>query len=211
MKAIIFGATGMVGSEVLQHCLNNSKIKSVISIGRRPSGITHAKLQEIEYSNFLDFSDLENVLKDADVCYYCLGVYQAQVSKEKFWEITVDYVSALISTLETVSPKIRFCLFSAQGADQTEKTPFRFGKAKGRAEKYLIDSKLKDNYIFRPGFINPGRTSTDFMWSAALFRPIYKLMPFIGIDAEKLAKVIVDIGIDGNDLALLENSAMRNW
>lgn len=211
MKAIIFGATGMVGSEVLQHCLNNNKIENVISIGRRSTGITHAKLLEIEHDNFLDYSYLEDALKDADVCYYCLGVYQAQVDKQAFWEITVDYVSALISALEDANPKIRFCLFSAQGADQTEKTPFLFGKAKGRAEKKLLDSSLKGKYIFRPGYINPSRTSSDSMWSAIIFRPIYKLLPSIGIDADELGKTMVDVGINGNNTAVMENSGIRTW
>lgn len=211
MNVIIFGATGMVGSEVLHHCLNNNKIENVISIGRRSTGITHAKLQEIEHDNFLNFTNLTDVLKKVDVCYYCLGVYQTQVDKQAFWEITVGYVSALISTLEDANPEIHFCLFSAQGADQTEKTPFLFGKAKGRAEKYLLNSSLKDKYILRPGYINPSRTSSNFMWSTAIFKPIYKLMPFIGVDAEELGKAMVDVGVNGNHTAVMENSDIRNW
>jgi uncharacterized protein YbjT (DUF2867 family) len=211
MKAIIFGATGMVGSEVLHYCLNNDEIESVISIGRRSTGVTHAKLQEIEQRNFLNFSNLEDVLKDVDVCYYCLGVYQTQVDKQTFWEITVGYVSSLIGILERANPEIRFCLFSAQGADQTERTPFLFGKAKGRAEKYLLNSKIRDKYIFRPGFINPSRTSSGFKWYSAIFKPFYKLMPFIGIDAEDLGKAIASVGIKGYNISLLDNSAMRDW
>jgi uncharacterized protein YbjT (DUF2867 family) len=209
MKAVVFGATGMVGSEVLHHCLGNDQFEKIISVGRRRTGINHPKLQEIEHKNFIDFSDIDKFLADVDVCYYCLGVYQNQVKKSLFWEITVDYVSALIKAFEKINPDVRFCLFSAQGADQTEKAPFLFGKAKGRAERVLLDSTLSEKHIFRPGFINPGQVTPKFMWSMAIFKPIYKLLPFIGIDAEKLAEVMVTIGISGSKEQVYENSVMR--
>ena len=208
-SAIIFGATGMVGSEVLHQCLDNDHFESVIAIGRRPTGISHPKLKEIGHKNFLDCSALEQVLSDADVCFYCLGVYQAQVNKQQFWQITVDYLQALLNTLKLVNKDITFCLFSAQGADPKEKSPFLFARAKGRAEKLLMASSLKNQYIFRPGFIAPGRKSPDFMFSMMLFTPIYKLLPRIGIDAPDLAKVMVHVGITGNETAVLENGHMR--
>ena len=91
MKALILGATGMVGSQVLKQCLDNDAIRQVVSIGRRQAGIDHPMLKEIIHENFLDFSTLADELQQIDICYYCLGVYQSKVSKEKFWEITVDY------------------------------------------------------------------------------------------------------------------------
>ena len=95
MKVVIFGATGMVGGEVLTQCLANDEINTVLSVGRRNSGVVHPKLKEVVHGNFLDFTALEDELADVDVVYYCLGVYQAQVSKAQFWEITVDYLGAL--------------------------------------------------------------------------------------------------------------------
>ena len=209
MKAVIFGATGMVGSEVLRQCLNNNQIESVMTIGRRPTGIAHKKLQEIEHENFLDYSALSEALVDTDIYFYCLGVYQAKVNKNQFWQITVDYLNALLVTLEQVEKDITFCLFSAQGADPNEKSPFLFAKAKGRAEKRLIDSPLKTKYIFRPGYIAPGEKSPKKMASMMFFKPIYKLLPCIGIDAPDLAKVMVKIALGGYDKTVLENGHIR--
>jgi uncharacterized protein YbjT (DUF2867 family) len=67
--------------------------------------------------------------------------------------------------LEKVNKELTFCLFSAQGADQTEKSPFRFAKAKGRAEKILLESGVRQKYIFRPGYIKPGRISAQAGWT----------------------------------------------
>ena len=161
MEVLILGATGMVGSEVLVQCLANDKIQNVLTAGRRMSGIQHPKLKEIEHSNFLEFSALEAELSQVNICFYCLGVYQSQVSKEEFWEITVDYLRAMISTFERTNKNVRFCLFSAQGASTSERSPIRFAKAKGRAENILLASELSEKYIFRPGLIVPGPQSKE--------------------------------------------------
>ena len=116
MNVLIFGATGMVGREVLVQCLAAPMVDTVVAIGRRRSDVQHPKLREIEHRDFLDFSDLRAEFSQADVYIYCVGVYQGQVSKGQFWEITVDYLQALISALEQSNKDLRFCLFSAQGA-----------------------------------------------------------------------------------------------
>jgi uncharacterized protein YbjT (DUF2867 family) len=80
MDALIFGATGMVGTEVLHQCLDSDQIDKVVTIGRHATGVVHPELVEIEHQNFLDFSSMETELTQADICFYCLGVYQNQVA-----------------------------------------------------------------------------------------------------------------------------------
>lgn len=210
MNVLILGATGMVGTEVLHQCLGRDQIDRVVTIGRRATSFVHPKLVEIEHQNFLDFALLEVELSKADICIYCLGVYQNQVSAETFWEITVDYLSALINALELVNRNLTFCLFSAQGADQTEKSPFRFAKAKGRAEKILLGSSIHQKYVFRPGFIKPGRKSATAGWSGWIAEQFYKLIPVIGIDAVDLATVMINAGLNGSSSSILSNREMRN-
>lgn len=209
MNALIFGATGMVGTEVLHQCLSSNQIDRVITISRHKTGVAHPKLVEIEHQNFLDFSSLEAELLQADICFYCLGVYQNQVAADKFWEITVDYLAALISSLERVNREVIFCLFSSRGADPSEKSLFRFSKAKGRAERILSDASIFQKYTFRPGLIKPGRKKARTGWSGGIAQFIYKLTPFIGIDATDLAKVMIQVGLNGNSKSLFSNREMR--
>ncbi len=209
MKVIVFGGTGMVGREVLELCLNRPDIKQVVSVGRNKTGISHAKLIEIEHHNFLDFSAIKTELSDADICYYCIGVYQGQVNKNVFWQVTVDYIEALLLDLEKCNTDIKFCLFSSQGANQKESSLIRFANAKGKAEAMLSESRLCSKYIFRPGYIAPSRANTTQSLSAKFFYPLYKLLPFIGIDAHELAKVIVNIGLIGGADKIFENRDIR--
>jgi uncharacterized protein YbjT (DUF2867 family) len=209
MNALIFGATGMVGCETLSGCLDSDGITSITSIVRKPSGVSHAKLTEVIHTDYKDYSSLTAGLSDADICFFCIGVYQNKVSKDKFWEITVGYLSQLILKLEELNPDITFCLFSAQGADPRERSPILFARAKGRAERILFESKLKKSYAFRPGFINPEQKEAFSGFSLSVFRIIYKIFPFLGIDACDLGKVMVDVSIKGNELEIFENRDLR--
>jgi uncharacterized protein YbjT (DUF2867 family) len=210
MNAVIFGATGMVGSEVLRCCLASDRFANVLTVGRRKTGINHAKLSEVQHENFLDFSSIRDDLSRIDICFYCLGVYQTQVPADRFWQITVDYLQALLLTLEEVNRDIVLSLFSAQGADQTERSPIRFARAKGKAEKILIESGIRQSYIFRPGYIKPGAVAAQGGWSEWLAGQAYRVLPGIGIDAPDLAKVMVDIGLNNHSSSILSNRDIRN-
>lgn len=70
-------------------------------------------------------------------------------------------------------------------------------------------SELKTKYIFRPGYINPGEINPIKMWSVMIFKPIYKLFPFSGIDAPDLAKVMIHVALNGNETTMLKNGHMR--
>lgn len=209
MNAVILGATGMVGTEVLHQCLSADQIRKVLTIGRHATGVDDTKLREVEHQDFLDFSLLEPELSQANICFYCLGVYQNQVPADSFWKITVDYLAALIDTLERANRDLTFCLFSAQGADPSEKSPFRFAKAKGRAERILLDSSILRKYVFRPGFINPGRKSAQAGWSGWVAKQVYMLIPSIGIDAADLGKVMINVGLNGSIQPTFSNRELR--
>ena len=209
MKVLIFGASGMVGIEVLFQTLEDPRIDKVVSIGRSKMEIGSEKLTQVVHHDYLDYSDLQSYLSEADVCFYCLGVYQTKVSKDIFWKITVSFLESLVNALSKINPNIRFCLFSAQGASPEEKSLFLFGNAKGRAEKRLTESGIRNVSIFRPGFINPGRKAAFEGVMLKLYKAIYKLFPSIGIDAPDLANAMIRVGLEGGTKTFYENSEIR--
>ena len=209
MNAIVFGATGMVGIETLSQCLKEESIVSVTSISRKTTGLHHSKLKEIIHTEYTDYSSLDAEICNADVCYFCIGVYQNKVPKQRFWVITVDYLRALVSKFEEINPNIVFCLFSAQGADPSERSPILFAKAKGRAERILFESRLSKVYAFRAGFINPVQKEAFSGVLLSFYQFIYRIFPFIGIGADELGRVMVDVGINGNQLRIFENRDLR--
>ncbi len=56
MKAILLGATGMVGQGVLRECLLDPEVENVLTIGRNATGQQHEKLHEIAHKDLSDLS-----------------------------------------------------------------------------------------------------------------------------------------------------------
>lgn len=63
IKAVIFGATGMVGEGVPHETLKHANVESVLVIGRRSCNITHPKLKELLHKDFFDYSKIEERLR----------------------------------------------------------------------------------------------------------------------------------------------------
>jgi hypothetical protein len=91
MKAIIFGATGMIGKGVLLECLDHAEVAEVLSIGRSRIELSHAKLRQIEHRDFLDFSAIASELQGYDACFFCLGISAAGMQEAEYKRITYDF------------------------------------------------------------------------------------------------------------------------
>ena len=189
----------MVGHFVLMELLAREEVQEIISITRRECGIKHEKLSEIIHDDFLDFSSLD--LKEIDICIYCLGVYQGQVSKDKFYKITCDFQKALTDMLEKSNPDLIFALFSAQGAEPNG-ARVTFADAKGKAETQLWETCFPKKYIFRAGYIHPtgDRKPTGFAYKIfiPIMRILYPLFPLIGTTDHDLAKAMVNVALDAS-------------
>lgn len=71
MKVILLGSTGFIGNAVLNSCLTNKAITSIVALSRRhlPEEAANPKLTVVIVENFMSYPDtvLEQ-LKDADAC-----------------------------------------------------------------------------------------------------------------------------------------------
>lgn len=199
----------MVGTEVLHQCLEEPEIGEIAALVRKPLGITHPKLREIPHQDYTEYSGERDLLASTDLWFHCIGVYQGMVPEAEFYRVTCDYLAALLRDLQAVRTDCTFCLFSAEGADPSERSSILFRNAKGRAERYLMESRIERKHIFRPGYIDPGRKSAKSRIPVWLARPFYKLFPAIGIDAVDLARVMVRVGIEGNQQIVFSNAQMR--
>ena len=63
LQAVIFGATGLAGSSVVDECLRHPEVNGVTVVTRRSTGKNHTKLTEIIHQDFLDYSSIEEMQK----------------------------------------------------------------------------------------------------------------------------------------------------
>lgn len=87
MHLILTGATGLVGSGVLDAMLQNSAISRISILSRRPVKMAEdAKDPRVHVITHKDFEtyqpELLEQLKDADGCVWALGISQNSVDKE---------------------------------------------------------------------------------------------------------------------------------
>lgn len=155
IRAIIFGATGMVGEGVLHECLNHADVESVLVIGRKSCNVKHQKLKEILHSNFYDYSTIEDQLKGVNACYFCLGVSSVGKSESDYTRITYNLTMAAAQVLSRLNTGMTFCYVSGAGTDSTEKGRVMWARVKGKTENDLMKLPFKAVYAFRPGFIKP--------------------------------------------------------
>ena len=211
-KVLLTGATGMVGSQVLQHLLASPAVSEIVSIGRRQTGQSNGKLREILHTDFLDLSPLATDLANIDACFHCLGVYQSQVSKKAYFQITCEFQQALTDALSAASPEATFVLFGAQGA-KPEGRGMLFARVKGRAENLLQATNFPRKYIFRPGHIQPtGKRKPPGVMYRLLVLPImasrFAKKPEIGISDSDLAKAMVSVGLEATEESKIFSNKM---
>jgi nucleoside-diphosphate-sugar epimerase len=213
-NVIITGSNGMIGSLVLQYCLERDDVARATSITRKTLGITHPKLVEVIHQDFVDFSLIPFSLSNHDICFFCIGVYTGQVPKEEFRRITVDFTRSFATALKQNSPDVAFCFLSGQGADLSEKSKLMFARDKGVAENILINLHFKQLSIFRPGYIYPvtPRKEPNLLYS--IFRRLYKpvlskLFPKQSITSVEVAKAMVHAGFGAGDKTIYENEDIK--
>lgn len=180
MKAIITGATGMVGKGVLLECLQNPAVSAVLVISRRPLGMQHPKLKEIIHGDFYDLSAVERDLQGYDACFFCLGVSAFRMREADYHRVTHDLTLHVAGTLLRLNPAMTFCYVSGQGTDGSGKGKVMWARVKGRTENDLRALPFRAAYMFRPGYIQPldGIISSTPLYNAlyAIMKPLYPVL-----------------------------------
>ena len=213
MRVILFGATGMIGQGVLRECLLDPEVERVLSIGRRSSGVTHAKLREIVNSDLTDLSAIGGELSGYDACFFCLGTSSAGMSEADYRHVTYDLTLAAAHAIAKQSPGLTFVYVSGTGTDSTEKGRTMWARVKGATENALLAMPFKAAYMFRPGYIQPThgiRASSPgirMMYAApSPLYPVWKtVFPKYVTTTEEVGRAMLRVAREGAPKRLLEN------
>jgi len=155
IRAIVTGASGMVGEGVMLTCLDHPDVEKVLVIGRRPCGHTHPKLEEILHKDFFNLSAIEDQLTGYNACYFCLGVSSVGMKEEEYNKMTYVLTMHVATTLVKHNPDMTFCYVSGAHTDSTEKGRQMWARVKGRTENDLMKLPFKQVFAFRPGAMTP--------------------------------------------------------
>jgi hypothetical protein len=175
IRAILTGATGMVGEGVLHECLRHKNVERVLVVGRRPCGVSHPKMKEIIHENFHDISPIKEGLVGYDACFFCLGVSSIGMKEEEYRHVTYDLTMHMAKVLSVRNPDMTFCYVSGAGTDGTEQGKVAWARIKGKLENDLMKLPFKRVYAFRPGFMKPTPGLKNAHQYYKYFNPLYPL------------------------------------
>ena len=180
IKAIITGATGMVGEGILHECLQDPSVSSVLVINRKPCGVSHTKLKEIIHADFYDLSAIESQLSGYNACFFCLGTSSVGMNEADYTKVTYTLTMHVAETLCKRNPDMTFCYVSGASTDSTEKGRLMWARVKGKTENDLMKLPFKRVYNFRPGFMLPTPGLKNVLpfykyvnWMYPILRPVF--------------------------------------
>lgn len=165
-KAIIAGASGLIGSNLLTILLQKQQYSEVIVLVRKALPITHPKLEQL----IINFDELDKYAPviNGHVLFSCLGTTRAQTpDNHEYRKIDHDYPVKLAQLANSGGIK-HFHLISAIGADRSSSNSYL--KLKGEVEHDIEMVGIPILHIYRPAMLNGERNTS---------RPTEKLFNFI--------------------------------
>jgi uncharacterized protein YbjT (DUF2867 family) len=148
--AVVAGATGMVGSALLDLLLADETWVRVVSVGRRELGSTHPGLEQ----RVVDFADLGDLPVCTDV-FSCLGTTIKKAgSQDAFRAVDHDAVVTLAEAAYRAGAE-RFLHVTALGA--SPRSRIFYNRVKGETERDVAASGVPATVAFRPSMIDGQR------------------------------------------------------
>ncbi len=199
--AILLGATGMIGNEILENLSNDDLYTSIYVYSRSPINHKSAKIKNI----LTDFSDIEQLTfpDKVDSLFSCLGTTRKKtpdLTKYAFIEIEIP-IQMVKRSLQIGLKQVHY--ISSIGANPMAKNYYL--KLKGTAEKELSNLDISSLYIYQPGFLIGERKnySTGERLIQKLVQPfdlfcVGKAKKYHSIKKEQLASAIVSIDKENN-------------
>lgn len=147
-NAIIAGASGLVGKQVLSQLLELSSISNVTALVRSPLSIQNSKFDQIQNSE-LTVTHWSNQSPSPDFGFICLGTTIKQAgSKLALEQVDVELVTHVAQTMKILGVK-RIAVVSSYGANIHSFSHYL--KCKGRMEQNLLKLQFERVVFMRPG------------------------------------------------------------
>lgn len=202
LTAIVLGATGLVGKNLLEKLLLDKRYLEIRVFTRRSVEIDHPRLKEFVVELF----ELDKYQEDfkADVVFVCIGTTKKKTPDKSAYR-KVDYgIPTTAARLAGKNGSKKFLVVSSLGANANSNVFYT--KTKGQMEEAVLEENIPETYIFQPSLITGDREEVRFGESFA-----EKLMKFVdpllsggwrkyrSIEAETIAEALRLVAQNGYD------------
>ena len=196
-SAIIAGASGLVGDELLHLLLNQPEIETVYSLSRRELPLHSSKLQQIIHPE-LRVTEWEDTSPVPTLGFICLGTTKKQAGSKKALE-AVDYqlVKEVAKTMKMLGVR-QIVVISSLFASPW--SPSHYLRCKGKMEQALSKMGFEHCVFVRPGPLKGDRSKPrkDELLLQGVFDTLHPLVigPLANLDpipAEQVARKMLEL------------------
>ncbi len=210
--AIIIGATGLVGSSLLEQILADRRYEKVITLSRKRIPNNNPK-HENHIADLLDRATYEEHIK-GDHLFICTGTTQSKTpDKEQYYRIEHDLPvevskTALQNGVHTV------IAVSALGADPDSR--FIYNRGKGDMERDIEQLGFSNTYFVQPAIIGGEREEKrtfESLWKKfqKIIDPLLigGLKKYRTIEPEVISQSMIEVAINGYPKTRIESDELK--
>jgi uncharacterized protein YbjT (DUF2867 family) len=201
--ALLFGASGLVGSHVLNQLISNNNYSKIKLFVRSSIDTSDPKIEIIQ----TDFNNLENHREDikGDDCFFCIGTTKKNSpdkNEYKRVELEVPKQVAQIAKSNSVNS---FVFISSGYADP--KSSGDYLKFKGEVEEELKRLNFPNLGIMRPSFLLGDRKEKRIGEKIGIF--VFKLLSPLFLGPLKKMKPIQSATVAKAMIAITQNKVSK--
>ncbi|MDE3272523.1 NAD-dependent epimerase/dehydratase family protein [Pseudoalteromonas sp. G4] len=193
-KAIVIGATGLVGNELVKLLCKTNDISEVVVIARRELVFNHAKLK----CHIVDFEKLaeHSHLFKGDVLFSCLGTTKKKaktIEAQRRVDLNYQYLIAEMAANNNIQD---YLLVSSSGANSNSRSPYL--KMKGELEEKVKALCFKRISILQPSLLLGKRQEFRIIETlASVILPTLCKLPWLKryrpISGQQVAHKLLDV------------------
>jgi uncharacterized protein YbjT (DUF2867 family) len=212
--ALVAGATGLVGKQLILQLINDLRYEKVILLSRREIDIKHPKLD----CRIIDFNRLHELVFDEriDDCFCALGTTMKKSGREGMIKVDRDYVIELgkVCVRNHIG---RYLIVSSQMANANSGNFYL--KTKGQMEQEVKRLGVDTIYVLRPSLLVGNREEFRFTeemgyYLYKAFSPLMigKYRKLRAIRADKVAKCLIELAQnDEKGYFILESDVIETF
>jgi len=201
--ALLFGASGLVGSHVLNQLISNNSYSKIKLFVRSSINISDPKIEIIQ----TDFNNLENQREDikGDDCFFCIGTTkQNSPDKNEYRRVELE-VPKKIAQIAKSNLVNSFVFISSGYADP--KSSGDYLKFKGEVEEELKRLNFPKLGIMRPSFLLGDRKEKRIGEKIGIF--VFKLLSPLFLGPLKKMKPIHSATVAKAMIAITQNDSSQ--
>jgi uncharacterized protein YbjT (DUF2867 family) len=214
MRILLTGATGLVGQGVLRECLRAADVTQVVALGRRASGHSDPKLEDLVVADFADLRTVENRLHPFDACLYCAGAPPVGTGEAQFRLVTLELTMSVARTVARLNPGLTFVYIS--GAYSNPDSHVMQLRVKGETERALAALPVR-TVMMRTGGIQPvggersphAALATMYSLAGPLMGLGVRLMPQLMTTTERVGRAMLQLLRQDDPPAVVENAEIN--